>query len=783
MKFNTADKVSEQIELMKTAETYRAPQRALLNSFFNGEAPWTPKEAEQNRILINFNNKRGMELLLSARNQLTSAFRNRSQYFKVTLPGCKSELRQDWETSITLAINNVLTKSRPWYWTQEEVWGGVVLHGVSAKVWWDEEDWRPRFVGIQDILIPTDTSLSMENLQCFAVRRKMRPGALYDKTLGKGKEVNQGWKLDVVKRILNDYKDLNSNPNNYDWQNNPEQMDEIIKQGSGLYYDTDKSPEIWMWDFFNYEDGQNAGMERGWHRRLILDKDCVVGRNGTAQSPYQFVFDSNKPIASKLDEFIHWQFGDGNNVPPFKYHSIRSLAFLTYELVWTMNRLQCQFTQHVFEQLMTMLRINDPSDRARLDAVVLTPPFAIIPDGLQIVPAQERYKADTNMVSDLMAQYKENIQANSAGYTNQVDPAPDKERTKAEFLGVMAQTSALMAAVLSGAYMQEKFAYDEMGRRFTRKDSENFDVKHFQNECQLAGVPEEWVDSKRWNIEVERVMGGGNRSMALAEASELFNNREAFDAEGQQEIKHVYALTVTQNPAMAGRLAGVGKGPKVTDSIHDAEQSFGTLMLGVDMNVKEGLSHIQQVETLLRMMAQKVEQILASGGMGTPADVQGLSTVAKYIAKHLEAMGQDRKFKEQTKLYAANLAQLMNFVKAFKQRQDQAAKAAAAKNGAGGVDPEAQAKAAAIMLQTQAKTKAGELSTMSKLQQKQAAFEQKQAHKQQDQDLKLQMKAMEAQLDRLVTLFEAEQNARLEAMKEMRSAQTPAPRQPAKRRS
>ena len=437
MNLTTADKVASQIELMKRAEEFRAPQRALLNRFFNGEPPWTDQEAKDSHVLINFNDKQACNLLHQARNQCENAFSKRDQFFRVLLPDCKKDQASEWEDSITRHINATLRDSQPWYYTQDMTWGAVCLHGIGTKVWWDTETPIPNFVGPQDLLIPTDTDLTLENLQCFAVRRKMRPGLLWRKTIAKGKNVDPGWNLKAVRRLLDEYKDLNENPNSYNWTDHPEQMSELYKQQSGGYYDSDIAPAIWFWDFWHKEDGEN-GAEPGWYQKLLLDRDCVPGRTGDHNNPVDFIYECKRPVCRELGHFIHFQFGDGNNVPPFLYHSIRSLAYLTYELVWTLNRLNCQFTQHLFEELMTFIKVADPADRGRLNKVVLTPPFAIIPDGLQIIPGNERYRPDYNLLNFGMSQYRQRLGDVSSTYTQSIDTGTQKERTKFEVQAVLA---------------------------------------------------------------------------------------------------------------------------------------------------------------------------------------------------------------------------------------------------------------------------------------------------------------------------------------------------------
>jgi hypothetical protein len=720
MLLNTADLVASVIQNMKDAEVYRSPQRALINSYFNGNPPWTEQEARDNHILFNFNDKQGCNLLHQARNQLETAFSRRENYYQITLPSCDADERDDWESELTLRINKPLHNSSEWYFTQDECWAGVVLHGTGAKMWPDDQAPIPFFAGIQDLLIPTDSHLSMDNLQCFAFRRKLRPGALFRLTLARGNNMDPGWDRKAVARLLDEYKDLNSNPNSYNFTDHPEQAAELWKQQSGGFYDSDICPEIWMWDFYHREEGQN-GDEVGWYRKIILDRDCTTGRTSLGTEPLAFIYSKEAPYARDLAQIIHFQFGDGNNVPPFMYHSVRSLAYLTYELVWTLNRLNCQFTQQMFEQLMTWIKIGDPADRAKMSRLLITPPVAAIPDGLTIVPAQERYQPNYQLLELGMASYKQQIGEMSSTYTQQLDPGTQKERTKFEVQAVLAQTSKLMQSLLSRAYRQEIACYREIARRMALPGTSNFMAKKFQNDCLMAGVPKKWLDFSQWHIEADQVLGSGNRAMEIAEATELYNNRDKFDPQAQRLIDHWWTLAITNDPNKARLIAGLNQLPKVTASVHDANLAFGTLMDGVDMDPPEGLSHVEQVRTLLAMMAQVIQRITQTGNVGTMQELIGLQAVAKYIAKHLAIMAQDKKNKAAVKKFADDLTQLTNLIKAFGQRLTQQQ---AAQNGAQS-DPETMAKIQALMMQEQLKAQGKQAQHAQRLQHNQQKFTQK----------------------------------------------------------
>jgi hypothetical protein len=722
MNFSTCEKVSSVINTMKTPEIARAAQRAILNDFFNGKPIWTAEEAKANRITVNFNDKTGSVLLQTARSQYTNAFMCNTSYCRVTLSDAPDDKSEVWSSIITAKLNKIIMRSRAFAQVQDEVFGGVVLHGIGAKIWYDCDNWLPSFVGPQDILIPTDTNLMMDNLQYFAVRRPMRPGELFRKTFGSVENMDPGWNKEAVQRILDNYKEINANPQNYDWSNNPEQMSELYKQNSA-YYDSDAAPVIWMWDFF-FKEEEGSPSENGWCHRIILDSDSSNG--GAGESSNVFIYEGKKSFASEVDQIIHFQFGDGNNVPPFKYHSIRSLAFLTYELLWTMNRLRCQWTQHVFEQMLTIFRVTDPSDRSRLQQVVMDSPWGIIPDGLSIVPANERYAVNAGLVQNIRQEYANLVAQSSSTYTQSPDQQTVTEKTKFQVQAELAQTSALMGNMLSRAYRQELFAAQEICRRFTNKNSADFAVKKFINACKQAGVPEKYLDIDRWEVEIEQKLGQGNRVMEVAEASQLMGAIEKFDPESHPEIKHRWVMAVTANPNLARRVSKLDSAPKVSDSVHDAELAFGTLMQGVPVSLKDGINRTETVDTTLRLMAMVIRQIMQSGGVGTQQQIIGLQLAAQYAGGHLQVIAQDPAEKQKVKEFGDVLGQLMNQVKAFAQRQDEARKAQAPAGDAAGEMASTAAKIKGEVIKAQSKAQIAEAAAAQKRRHKEKQFVQKQ---------------------------------------------------------
>jgi len=106
---------------------------------------------------------------------------------------------------------------------------------------------------------------------------------------------------------------------------------------------------------------------------------------------------------------------DSNLVAPFKYHSVRGWAS-PVRPVETLNRTQCEFVQHVLENLKCTSRF-----RTRQTATLkqLCCSNTVHPEGLSIVPQQERHMVDNNLVVTAMAQIRQIMQENSAAFVQE----------------------------------------------------------------------------------------------------------------------------------------------------------------------------------------------------------------------------------------------------------------------------------------------------------------------------------------------------------------------------
>lgn len=719
MNFTDAESVAWAIENLKTAETYRAPDRALIDELFNGAPPYTDQEEKDNHIQVNVNWGEGSDLLLQARQQFESAFLTTGNFFTVKVPDAPVSKRNDYSDIITAEANNILkrSKSAQYYMhTQREKWGSVALHGKGAQMWEDDQKVIPYFIPVCDLLIPTDTPITLEGLTYFAARRRMKPKQLYRKTFGMGKNVDPGWDLNTVGKILSSMKDVNQELSNWNWSEQPERMVQLWKQNK-TWYESDSPPSVWLWDFYYQKEDTS---DSSWQRVVILDKDCVPGKINNTETPLRFVYQRDRPFAENLSHILHVQFNDGNNVPPFNYHETRGLGQRLFDTVHMMNRLRCQLTQKVFEDMMMLFHVNDPVDKGRLDKIYLGMMYGAIPDGLTFVRREERYSPEWDAVEMLMSNYKQLMGESTQGYTQDIDTGTKKERTAFEVNALLNQTTKLTSSMLNLAYLQETFAYQEICRRLSLTETHDFDAKKFQAACAERGVPKKWMDPQRWQIESERVMGSGNQQIEMAQAQALMSVRPLMNPEGQQRVLSKYVFSVTHDPKVVQELAPYDASPHVTDTMHDTELVFGTLMQGNPVTPKPGLNPIEVIETMLKLMTNTVQQIMQSGGVGNPQQVQGLGNCEQYVSSFIQILAMDQSQKQRVTEYGKALGKIMNMVKAFAQRQQQQA---AQQNGKSQIDPETIAKIQSDMAVVKEKIHSKELANQQKLRHSEMKFQ------------------------------------------------------------
>ena len=711
MNFSTPSKVLATIRAGDEVEAIRGENRAKVNDLFNSVPPLSDDEARRCNLRINSDFGEGAVLAAHGRRQYNDAILGGEIFFKVSIPTAPPEHRTDWEITITNELSDIMKESEEYDSLKENQFASVLAHGIGAQLWYSKDDWMPEFVAVEDLRVPTDTQTSLKNLPWFAVRKQYTQWELANRVFGKHSA--QGWKKKVIATILDRYKEENVDTNDYTWTDSPEKMHERWKQDGG-FYSSDAVPSIPLWHFYFCDDSDRSNPV--W--KLVVVPDW--GMKCYSEVENEFLYKSDKPVARKLSEFISIQFGDLNNKAPFMYHSVRSLGFLLVEPCFWTNLARCRGLQHTMEMFNIWLRVQDPEGRAKAQKIELFD-RALLPEGVSIVPNTERHTVDPTWFNNMMAQLRQLQSEASQSYTQKLEDGGKREQTAFETRVKLASVNAMVSGLLRKAFRKEKFAYREICRRFCLSNSSNRDVVRFQKTCKDAGIPRMFVNVERWKIQPEIPVGGGNPTMAAAQAQELLAIRPLLPPTAQQEVLHEVVSIFSGDPRRAQRWVPLDGKQGVTSGQSWASAIFGTLMQGVPVAMQEGLSPIDQAETLLGLMAGVVARIQGTTEVGTPTELAGLQTVGAYVSQLIQRLSMDPAQKERVKLYSDQLGGLMNMVKAFAQRAQEAAQQNS--NGNGGISPEDQAKITGMLMAEQTKSKIKEAQAAQKMEQKQREFD------------------------------------------------------------
>lgn len=727
--FGTAAKVFDVCKAMQDIEDRRALDRAKINVLFNGGKPYTPEEEKKYQIQINVNWGLGPKIMQDANRQLNNALVHQGRLFNCTLEAGRPDKRDKYSAIVTEELHKPLQRGmsglRHSFLLRQRN-ATVALHGIGALLWPNDFRWLSRFVALEDLLISTDTYSDFTNLRYFGVNLYPTPGEFVDMT--KGELSDPGWNQEMVNALLDAAITQTQDSMPSTWRDQPEAMLEVFKQNKGYYY-SDAVPKLRLRAFYYQEPKSQK-----WYR-------CIIAREGMDRIDLdKFVYQSDAVFADEVTQILNVQYGDSSLVAPFKYHSVRGLGVPLFAPVETLNRMNCEFIQHVFEQLKMYFRANNPADRDRLKQVVLAA-YGFIPEGLSIVPRDQRHQIDANLVESALGQMRQFAQENSSSYVQDVEKSTGGPITAREATIRINQANQMVGGMLQTVYFQENFYYQEIFRRFCGSNSNDPAVKKFQDSVVRRGVPKELLKSEYWNVLTERVLGSGDASIAQLQSQWLMEQRPKFNPDAQTIILRLATSTMLNDPAKAELL--VPEEPVVaTSGTYAAENVFATLMQGIECKPRKGIDEIGYVEALLEMMEAVIVKIQGTDNVGTIDDIIGLQNVARDIGTHLMTMQANEEEKSRVKDYSDMLGQMMNEVKGFAQRyMEQKQKEAEEAQR----DPEGEAKAQSTIMLAQAKIQLDQQKAASDQRIKQLAFQLDEARKKMDAVSSLQIDQLKAQ--------------------------------------
>jgi len=709
----------------------RSSDRSLIDAQFNGNRPFSPQEEAEHQIQVNANFLEGYKIAQSGILQMNSALLYKDRFFNARCTRGKATKRREWSEKFTINLHRPLKRSRSgkrWLYLMQNRNCSLTLHGVGALWWANGFTWAPRFVPLDDLLIPTDAPLDMsDELGYFGINSWLTPYQLWELT--QQEKSDEGWNKEMALSILKNLQDVKSYTPDY-WDK-PEKMESLWKQRSA-YLNSDAVPRIKITTFYHQSpEGQ-------WFRKVVLRENQSVGIEATYVD--QFLYEGKLPFADSIDQIIHMQFGDGSVQAPFKYRSVRGLGAMLYSVVELMNRLRCQFTQSVFIDLLPLLRVDNPVDRDR-PRMLQMQPYGVVDQGVSFITREERHQPNYQLVETAMSEFRQLMSENSASYVQDIDSGSGKEMTLGEAQIRLQSVNKMVASMLMGAYEQEVFLYEEIIRRFMSKTSDDPEVKEFQERCRADGIPDDLMTPEAWQVEITRAFGSGDQTLAQQEVTALMQIQNQLDPESQRTVRRQYIATMTRNPDLASELVPKEQA-QVTPATKAADEVFPNLMMVVPTGIRSELERSEFVEALMQKTQAVVQRISQTDNVGTPAEVAGLENTIGYIEQNIQMLSEDPNEKQFVTESSKQLGVLNNLVKGFAQRQQEQANQA-------NPDPETMAKIQQAQLLAQTKAENSAKAAEQKMAQKQAAFEQQLAQKQAQHEADMRAMLQMSQLDRI----------------------------------
>lgn len=713
MKITDIARMREIVWQLKTDDERRAANRALINHEFNGGAPYTDNEALENGIFTNVQPLMAPRLAHDARRQLARSTAATGNYFTVKINlNAPSEVVANVSAIVTKAINKALKKDRHLVELLRGIDANVVLHGRGPVLWDDDMDPLPRMLAIEDLKLPTDTYTDFSNLTHFAVYMQLSAAELMEKITRKK---NPGWNVPEVKRVVaklvKDVLETSESDDEF-----PEKLNEDMKQ-NGSFYASDRVPTAKCWAFF-----QRVSDKNDTHWEMCIFEDFTVETSAKSSDFGKvkggFLFKQKRGFASDVCELLHCQYADGSNVPPFKYHSVRGLGYLLYPVMRLHDRAFCRAMDSFFESMNQLFKNVGEEDREKLQQVVLAN-FSVLPTGVEYVPAQERYTINHNVVNAYFAMLRQYIQENSASFTQDHDSGTRKEMTATEAMARVQQTTALVGSMLAMQQVYRQFFWTEVARRFCLPRNRTPIVAEFRKEMRAKGIPDEVFDFDIWDVTVEQVVGGGNKTLEIAQTRALMEVRSAYPPNAQTMILREYTRALTDDPVKTLEMLPVERQePTKTETF--ATMAIGTLLQGLPVIPDDTINLDQYAGTLTALLGKKTQSLVQTGIAPAIETVIGIQFTAQHIGEIVSQLARDENKRQA-------LGGVVGILREIIQQTAEWVKQIQSQQGQGGLTPEAISKLQSSQILAESKARIDEQRAQQRLAHREAAHKQKMA--------------------------------------------------------
>lgn len=696
------ERMRDIVDKLKRDDFERATNRSAINALFDGEKPFTEKEASDNHFYTNVQPLMAPRIAQQARQQLSRATTQGKYFFTVKLDLGNADLETFANYQITRLINLPLKRSKAYRHLNRGIDATLFLHGRGPVIWNDDQTWLPTTVGIEDLKMPGGIYTDFSNLSHFAIYQELSAAELWNKI--KGNNVQKGWDVERVKMLISQLaEEAITEYRSGDEGYFPEKLALDLKE-NGTYWSSEKVARARCWKFYELDEVDG---KLGWKVYLFTDPaDERLERLKKYSMEESFLFKDESGKTQNLCEILQVQYADGCNVAPFRYHSVRGPGYLLYPVMQLFNRLFCRSNDAIMEACNQLFRNVGEADREKLMQVVLGN-MSVVPQGVEVVPAQERYTVNHNLLKFGLDLNRQIINENAAAFTAETESGTQKEMTATQVMARVQEASQLVQGIVATKAQFQEDNCKEIARRFTIQGSRDPDVRTFQESVMKLGLPPIVMDFDRWEVRIEGALGGGNKTLEMAQATEMMKARPAYPPKAQQVILRKWHAAVSDDAEEAYELVPPEpQGP--TKTVLFANMAIGTLLQSVPVQLDEWIMPDEYAATLVSLLAVKVGGLVQSGVQPSAETVGGIMFTAEHIEATLQAIAQDPAKVPFAKQLAQQLEQILQPVEQWK--------AAAESDPMAGVPPESRAKVQAMMLEAQTKAQIKQADAAQKMQ-------------------------------------------------------------------
>jgi hypothetical protein len=717
------------------ADWRRGQNRALILALANGDPP-------EGNFKTKFNPLTHTSLLHEARTQYANGFFQTGQFISARTDWTmgQPEKVDIWSRIVEREVNKPLIDSIPFYESLRSKFGLLCLHGIGPSAWRDSYSLIPKPLSVADLLVPMNTELGFENLPFLFIRKSLT-GMELEKLVMSSKR-DPGWNMPFVRSCLAwiDSQMRQGLDTTYFQYYRPEKWTEERKQMNGPgWYLSDRVPTIDVFDIYCYVEPteRNPG---GWVRRMILDSWSNPGNPPSSQPVRQerkgldkthkgdFLFSSKGvPVADSWQNVVSVQYADLSAGFPAMHNAVRGLGWLAYALCHIEARMKCRIVDSTFEALLQYFRIRN-SDMAQRTLKVELANQGFIDETIEFVKQQDRWQPPAQFIELGMGTIKADLDAHSKSFTAQPDAANARtEKTKFQYMAELQRVGSLVSAGINQAYRYQTAEDKEIFRRALLPNSKDPLARRVRENCLRQGVPEKLLNAqKAWDVQHERMTGQGNQTLELMTAQEILKLAQVMAPEKQQVAYRNYVTSMTHNPHMALEYfpEQQNQNPPAGEQ---ARNDFATCLQGIEVPpVGPNINRMQYLAEFVKQLYTRCKAREKNGGMVKPEELQGLGLAAKTANANLQILAKNKAAQKEVQMLSKALGEVMNLLKAFQQRLQEAAKKAQAQqqqqNGDGG-----KTAAAIIGARTKAQIKAAE--AKQKMAHKDAQLKQDMQHK------------------------------------------------------